>query len=67
MPKKTVHVVPSPKGGWDVKSGVSHKTYRHFDRKTDAVDCGRNVSRNNKAEFYIHRQDGKIQSRVKEI
>lgn len=63
MPRKTVHVVHNPDGGWDVKSGGAKRAYKHFDLKADAVDAGREVSRNKKAEFYIHGMDGKIQEK----
>jgi Uncharacterized protein conserved in bacteria (DUF2188) len=63
MPRKsdTHHVVPNPKGGWDVKKGGAAKASGHFDRKKDAVDAGRQISRNQDTEFVIHGQDGKIQ------
>ena len=63
MPKKTVHVVPNPDGGWDVKSGGATKAHRHYDRKTEAIDKGREVSRNNDGELFIHGRDGKIQEK----
>ncbi len=61
--KKTHHVVPNPNGGWDVKKGGSEKASNHFDKKTDAVEKGREISQNQGSEFYIHGKDGKIQSK----
>ncbi len=61
MTRKTHHVVPDPEGGWDVKKGGATKSSKHFDNKQDAVDWGRQVSRNQKTEFLIHGRDGKIQ------
>ena len=55
------HVVPNPQGGWDFKRAGSKRAIKHFDRKQDAVDYGRVVSRNQRTEFVIHRQDGTIQ------
>lgn len=63
MTKKTHHIVPNPNGGWDVKKGGAEKASNHFDKKTDAVDKGREISQNQKSEFYIHGKDGKIQSK----
>lgn len=63
MAKKTHHVVPNPNGGWDVKKGGSEKASNHFDKKTDAVDKGREISQNQGSEFYVHGKDGKIQSK----
>ncbi len=58
-----MHVVPNQNGGWDIKTGGAEKAYRHFERKTDAVDCGRDISRNQRGELYIHGQDGRIQEK----
>lgn len=56
----THHVVPNPDGGWDVKRGGSARSSGHFDRKIDAIDRGREISRNQRTEFRIHNKDGKI-------
>ena len=55
------HVVPNPDGSWDVKRSRSERASRHFDTKTEAVDAGREISRNQRTEFVIHRKDGTIQ------
>jgi hypothetical protein len=65
MPKpkrgpKSHHVVPNPDGGWDVKREGADRASKHFDRKEDAVDWSRDVSRNQETEFRIHNLDGKI-------
>ena len=57
----THHVVPNPEGGWDVKRGGSERASGHFSTKKEAVDAGRVISRNQKTEFVIHRQDGTIE------
>ena len=63
MSKKTNshHVVHNSDGGWDVKKGGASRASGHFDRKQEAVDAGRNISRNQGTEFFIHGQDGRIQ------
>ncbi|MEA1877659.1 MAG: DUF2188 domain-containing protein, partial [Bacteroidota bacterium] len=48
-------------GGWDVKKGNADRASKHFDIKKDAVDWGRDVSRNQNSELLIHGKDGKIQ------
>ena len=63
MEKKTHHVVPNSQGGWDVKKGGSEKASNHFDKKSDAVEKGREISKNQGSEFYIHGKNGKIQSK----
>lgn len=62
MPRKTHHVVPNPNGGWDVKKGGAKRASKHTDLKTDAIDYGRQVSKNQKTEFVVHGKDGKIQN-----
>ena len=57
---KTHHVVPNPNGGWDVKRGGAERASGHFDRKQDAVDSAREISRNQGTELKIHNQDGRI-------
>ena len=63
MANITHHVVPNPNGGWDVKKGGSEKASNHFDKKINAVEKGREISQNQGSEFYIHGQDGKMQSK----
>lgn len=57
----THHVVPNKdRGGWDVKRGGSDRASGHYDTKRDAIDAGREISRNQGTEFRIHNQDGRI-------
>lgn len=60
MPRKTHHVVPSSQGGWNIKKGGAEKASGHFDRKQDAIDHAREISRNQESELVIHNRDGKI-------
>ena len=62
MSRTTHHVVPNPKGGWDVKRGGAHRISGHYSKKSDAIDAGRTFSKNQKTELCIHGLDGKIQS-----
>ncbi|WP_228235695.1 DUF2188 domain-containing protein [Allomuricauda sp. M10] len=64
MAKKSNHVVPSSeKGGWAVKKSGSTRVSKSFDRKSDAVKYGRELSKKEKTELYIHKKDGRIQDR----
>lgn len=54
------HVVPSPNGGWNIKRGGASRSSGHFDTKQDAVNRGRDISRNQGTELRIHNRDGKI-------
>ncbi len=58
--RKTLHIVPNPNGGWDIKRGGGQRSSGHYDRKTDAINRGRQISRNLHSELYIHNRDGKI-------
>jgi len=63
MPKKglqTHHVVPNPKGGWDIKRGGSDHTIKRFARKQEAIAAAREIARKQKTELKIHNKDGKI-------
>ncbi len=57
---KSHHVVPNPNGGWDVKKGGASRASSHHNTKREAIDRGREISRNQSTEFRIHNQDGKI-------
>ncbi|MBX3268032.1 MAG: DUF2188 domain-containing protein [Acidobacteria bacterium] len=61
MSRKTHHVVPNPRGGWIVTRGGGKKASLHTDTKKEAVDRGREISRNQGTEFVIHGKDGRIQ------
>ncbi len=59
---KQTHVVPNPNGGWDVKQAGGQRASVHTDTKQEAVDRGREISRNQHTELVIHNKDGKIAS-----
>ncbi len=52
--------MPDPDGGWNVKRGGADRSSGHFDTKRDAIDRGREISRNQGAELRIHNRDGRI-------
>ena len=61
MSKKQHHVVPnSDRGGWDVKRAGGERASGHFETKAEAIDFGREVSRNQGTEFIIHNRDSRI-------
>jgi len=57
---ETHHVVHNPQGGWDVKRGGAERASSHHDTKQEAIDQGRDVSRNQGTELRIHNLNGKI-------
>lgn len=63
MPKSN-HVVPSKaKGGWAVKKSGSVRASKSFSTKDAAVKFGRQISKSERTELYIHKKDGSIQNR----
>lgn len=64
MLKRSNHVVPSKeKGGWAVKKSGSVRATKSFFWKEDAVKYGRELSRKEQTELYIHKRDGRSQGR----
>lgn len=57
---KTHHIVHNPNGGWDVKKGGADRASGHFEHKIDAIDAGREISRNQGTELKIHNLNGRI-------
>jgi len=57
------HVVPASQGGWNVKRAGTDKAILHTDTKKQAVDLGRDISRNQGTELVIHGKDGVIQQK----
>ena len=62
MTKRNQHVVPR-QDGWAVQGAGAKRATELFDRKADAVDRARDISRNQGTELLIHGRDGLIQSK----
>lgn len=60
MARKTHHVIPNSKGGWNIKRGGSNRASDHFNRKIEAINRAREISQQQKTELVIHNRDGKI-------
>jgi len=60
MSRKEHHVVPNSNGGWDVKRNGAERASVHTDTKQQAIDRGREISRNQRSEFIVHNKDGQI-------
>lgn len=64
MSRKTTHVVPNTKeGGWSIKQGGSSRSSGSFDKKEQAVDRAREISKNRRSELFIHNKNGQIGSK----
>lgn len=62
MAKKSNHVVPSS-SGWSVKKSGAMKASKTFETKGKAIEFGRELSKNEKTELYIHKKNGMIESK----
>lgn len=64
MTKKSniqVHVTyDAEQGNWKVLSTDSKRAYRRFDTQKEAIESGKILAKNKKAEFIPHKKDGKI-------
>lgn len=63
MKRKANHVVPSKNEGWSVKKSGASKASRNFETKLEAIKYGRELSRNERTELYIHKSNGMIQDK----
>ena len=64
MAKRTTqHVVPNLNGGWSVRKGGAERATKQFDTQKEAIRFAKRVSKNQKAELYIHRRDGLIREK----
>ena len=61
MPRKE-HYVVHKDDHWSVKKGGGERSIKNFDRKEDAVNFAREVSKNQESELIIHRKDNVIQN-----
>lgn len=62
MNKRNQHVVPRD-DQWAVRGAGAKRDTELFDRKQDAVDRAREISRNQQTELVVHGQNGRIQQK----
>lgn len=61
MASERRHVVPNPKGGWDIKKPGSARASDHKDTQKDAISRARDIVKNSGGgEVRIHGRDGQI-------
>jgi Uncharacterized protein conserved in bacteria (DUF2188) len=63
MSKNTHHVVPDPKGGWNVKNEGASRASKRFDTQQDAIKYARNKSKAQRSGVVIHNPDGTIRNK----
>lgn len=61
---RSIHVVPSPGGGWSVLRSGAVRASRRFKTREEAIDCGYAYSRTRGAHLFIHRSDGTVQEKI---
>lgn len=63
MERKSNHVVPSRSSGWSVKKLGASRASRNFKTQKEAIEYGRQLSKNEKTVLYIHKRNGIIQNK----
>ena len=63
MARNSKHVVPSPSGGWAVKSSGAARASRTFSTQAEAVKYGREAAKKSQSELYVHGRDGTIKGK----
>lgn len=62
MSKRNVHVVPHD-GDWAIKRPNTARASEVFDRKSDALETGREMARQDHSELVIHDRKGVIRDK----
>lgn len=60
----TYHVIAKIDGGWSVKRAGAERAAKSFDTRREAIAFGRDISRHNSAELYIHDLNGRLENKV---
>lgn len=60
---KNQHVIPHPKGGWQVKGEKNSRATVITKTQSEAIKIARDIAINNHSEVVIHRTDGKIRDK----
>jgi hypothetical protein len=63
MSKKPNHHVVPHNGEWAVRREGSERVSRTYPTQREAIDGGRNISRNQNTELVIHRPNGQIRDK----
>lgn len=62
MTKRNQHVVPHS-DGWAVRGAGSQRASSVHRTQREAIDAGREISRNQGSELFVHGRDGRIRER----
>ncbi|KAK8845793.1 hypothetical protein M9Y10_020714 [Tritrichomonas musculus] len=58
MSGNVYHTVKSGTHQWSVKGENSQKAYRNFRTQAEAIECSKEVARNQNGSIQIHKRDG---------
>ncbi|MCK9583762.1 MAG: DUF2188 domain-containing protein [Candidatus Cloacimonetes bacterium] len=62
MAYKEYHVTKTT-SAWKIQEANAERAVKTFEKKEDALQYGRALAQNQKAELVIHKADGKIQDK----
>lgn len=60
---KSQHVMPHPKGGWQVKGAGNTKATKRTETQAQAAEIARSIAIHQKSERLIHGTDGRIRAK----
>ena len=60
MPRNERHVVPNPKGGWNVKAPKANRSSSYHDTQAEAKARAKEILARIGGEVVIHDKEGKI-------
>ncbi len=60
---KSQHITHNPNGGWKVIGEGNKKPSYILPTKTEAIEVGKIIAKNQHSELVIHGKDGKIQDK----
>jgi hypothetical protein len=61
--KRDQHVMPHPKGGYQVKAAGATRATKRFATHKEAIAEGRRIAKNQKTELVIHNKEGQIREK----
>ena len=60
---KNQHVVPHPKGGWQVKGAGNKRATLRTETQAEARTIAREIAINNRSELIVHGKNGRIREK----
>ena len=63
MSNPSIHVVPSPNGGWDIKKDGAERRSGHEATQNEAIARAKELAQKQKTELLIHGKNGQIRQK----